>query len=318
MAELEFIKNIHYRELCLEEIDRKLFENFIRHQKVTRCWRKENNIWIIKNAPFIDDWTEKDYQTLIDCLKHTITSGGFVYAAFYDGSLKGFVSVEPVLFGGEQKYLDLSSIHVSEDMRGQGIGKSLFLAAKDWAKKKGAKKLYISSHSAVESQAFYKAMGCVEAQEYDQKHVEQEPYDCQLECELLKGITYKTEKKFKEQQLKELFESVHWLSANYSVRLVNALVQSDTVISAWDGDKLIGLINAIDDGELTAYAHYLLINPEYQKMGIGTELIVRLKRRYEGYLNLILMAENKELVYFYEKLGFKVLEGAIPMVLQTL
>lgn len=180
MAELEFIKNIHYRELCLEEIDRKLFENFIRHQKVTRYWRKENNIWIIKNAPFIDDWTEKDYQTLIDCLKHTITSGGFVYAAFYDGSLKGFVSVEPVLFGGEQKYLDLSSIHVSEDMRGQGIGKSLFLAAKDWAKKKGAKKLYISSHSAVESQAFYKAMGCVEAQEYDQKHVEQEPYDCQL------------------------------------------------------------------------------------------------------------------------------------------
>ncbi|MEN2598616.1 GNAT family N-acetyltransferase, partial [Acinetobacter baumannii] len=72
---------------------------------------------------------------------------GFVYAAFYDGVLKGFVSVESGLFGKEQKYLDLSSIHVSEDMRHSGIGKTLFLAAKEWAKKHGAEKLYISAHS---------------------------------------------------------------------------------------------------------------------------------------------------------------------------
>lgn len=98
--------------------------------------------------------------------------------------MKGFVSAESELFGGEQKYLDLSSIHVSEDMRGQEIGKALFLEAKQWAKERGAKKLYISAHSAVESQAFYKVMGCVEAQVYHQKHVEDEPYDCQLECEI--------------------------------------------------------------------------------------------------------------------------------------
>ena len=55
------------------------------------------------------------------------------------------------------------------------------LLAKKWAKQKGAKKLYISAHSAVESQAFYKSMGCVEAEVYNQKHVEDEPYDCQLD-----------------------------------------------------------------------------------------------------------------------------------------
>ena len=49
---------------------------------------------------------------------------------------------------------------------------------------KKAKKLYISAHSAVESQAFYKAMGCVEAEEYNAEHVEKEPYDCQLECDV--------------------------------------------------------------------------------------------------------------------------------------
>lgn len=175
---------IEYRRLCEEEMNRELFRNFIRHQNVTYCWRKENGKWVIKSDPFIDDWTEDEYQFLVTCLKNTIVTEGFVYGAFSDGDLKGFVSVEPELFGGEQKYFDLSSIHVSEDMRGQGVGKALFLAAKEWSKERGAKKLYISAHSAVESQAFYKAMECVEAQVYNERHVEEEPYDCQLECAL--------------------------------------------------------------------------------------------------------------------------------------
>ncbi len=53
---------------------------------------------------------------------------------------------------------------------------------KNWAKKKGGKKLYISAHSAVETQAFYQMMGCVDAEEYDPHHVEAEPFDRQLEC----------------------------------------------------------------------------------------------------------------------------------------
>lgn len=175
---------MQYRNLEKDEINRELFRCFVRHQNVTKCWRKVEGAWVIKDAPFVDDWTEADYQILVSCLKNTVVTGGFVYGAFCDGMLKGFVSVESRLFGAKQDYMDLSSIHISEDMRGQGIGRQLFLAAKDWARGKGAGKLYISAHSAVESQAFYKAMGCVEALEYQQKHVEKEPFDCQLECRL--------------------------------------------------------------------------------------------------------------------------------------
>lgn len=173
---------VQYRSLRVDEIERALFQNFLRHQNVTKCWRREDGKWIVKEVPFVDDWSEDDYSILISCLKNTLNTGGFVHAAFDDDVLKGFVSVEPDFFGGEQRYLDLSSIHVSEDMRAQGIGAGLFLAAKEWAKKKGAGKLYISAHSAVETQAFYRKMGCVEAEVYHQKHVEDEPFDCQLEC----------------------------------------------------------------------------------------------------------------------------------------
>lgn len=178
----DYIKDtIQYRQLDADEICRGLFGQFIRHQKVTKCRRREAGEWVVREDPFIDDWTEADYQTLVACLRNTVNTGGFVYAAFYRSALKGFVSVEPALFGGDNKYLDLSSIHVSEDMRGRGIGRCLFMAAAEWAGRKGARKLYISSHSAVETQAFYQAMGCVEAREYNQEHVEREPYDCQLE-----------------------------------------------------------------------------------------------------------------------------------------
>lgn len=176
--------DLQYRNLSAEELCRELFRGFIRRQAVTKCWRRDNGKWVIRDDPFVDDWSEEDYRTLISCLKHTILSGGFVHAAFAGGVLKGFVSVEPDLWGSRREYLDLSSIHVSEDMRGAGIGTALFAAAKEWARGRGGKKLYISAHSAVESQAFYKKMGCVEAQEYNQVHVEAEPFDCQLECSL--------------------------------------------------------------------------------------------------------------------------------------
>ena len=173
-----------YRSLQEHEIDRELFRDFIRRQIVTKCWRKEDGEWIIKDAPFIDDWTEQDYKVLIQCLKHTVRTGGVVYGAFYEGKLKGFAAVLPEIFGGENKYIDLAAIHVSQDMRGTGIGTALFKEAKRWAKEKGAEKLYISAHSAVESQAFYKRMGCVEAKGYKKEHVEEEPFDWQLEVKL--------------------------------------------------------------------------------------------------------------------------------------
>lgn len=173
---------MEYIKIDIESLNMKLFSNFKRHQKVTKCWRKIEGEWCIKEVAFIDEWKEKEYAELIGYLRNTIVTGGMVLGAFCNNELKGFASVEPKLFGKNKEYLDLSSIHVSEDMRGEGIGKELFQQAKKWAKEHGAKKLYISAHSAVESQAFYKAMGCVEAEEYNQEHVDKEPCDCQLEC----------------------------------------------------------------------------------------------------------------------------------------
>ena len=170
-----------YRRLQAEAVTRDLFARFVRHQNVVTCWRQGVDGWCQKDDPFIDDWSEADYRVLIEDLKATACAGGFVYGAFVDEALKGFVSVRAGLFGGAEGYLDLAHIYVSEEWRRSGIDTTLFAAAKRWAEGKGAKKLYISAHSAVESQAFYRKMGCVEAAQADPAHVEAEPFDCQLE-----------------------------------------------------------------------------------------------------------------------------------------
>lgn len=172
---------VSYREPEEKDITLELFDGFVRRQTVTKCRRFENGKWVIKNDPFIDDWSKSDYEFLIKCLKNTVAEGGYVCAAFIDGKLKGFVSVEAKPIGSRLQYLDLSSLHVSLDARRNKIGKALFEKAADFARKKGAEKLYISSHSAVETQEFYKAMGCRDAEEINEEHTRKEPFDCQLE-----------------------------------------------------------------------------------------------------------------------------------------
>ena len=173
--------SILYRTLTEPELNRSLFSAFVRRQVVVDCWRRENGGWAIKPDPFIDDWSEEDYAYLLDCLRNTVRTGGFVCGAFTDGALKGFVSVEPGFTGPKGEYLDLSSLHVSAGCRGQGIGRELFARAAAWAEGRGAEKLYISSHSAVETQAFYNAMGCTDAGWISAEHAEKEPFDRQLE-----------------------------------------------------------------------------------------------------------------------------------------
>lgn len=130
-------------------------------------------------------------------------------------------------------------------------------------------------------------------------------------------ITYKGAKNYTSKDLQELFQSVGWLSANYPERLKKALDNSETVFTAWDGERLVGLVNAIDDSELTAYVHYLCVNPEYQGQGIRKKLLQRIKDKYKDYLYIILIAENEKLVKYYSQNGFEFVDGRYVFVVQS-
>lgn len=131
------------------------------------------------------------------------------------------------------------------------------------------------------------------------------------------SISYKNIHEFKKEELQELFLSVEWSSGHYPEKLVAAMKNFETVITAWDGDKLVGLICAMDDGVMTAYVHYLLVRPEYQNCGIGKELVEHIKQVYKDYLRIVIVAYNDE-VGFYEHCGFKKAADSSPMFITEL
>lgn len=176
------------RRLSENEICRGLFSDFVRRQSVSKLWRKTGGEWQLKDEPFTDDWDEEDWEYVIGCLKKTAGTGGMVSGAFYEGKLKGFVSVEGTRFGSCCQYMDMFCLHVSADMRRQGVGAKLFGAAVKFAREKGAEKLYISSLTSAETQDFYRSMGCRPALEHCPAHADKITSEVQLEYEIEKGI----------------------------------------------------------------------------------------------------------------------------------
>jgi GNAT superfamily N-acetyltransferase len=130
-------------------------------------------------------------------------------------------------------------------------------------------------------------------------------------------IVYKNTHHFSKKQLENLFLSVEWSSGHFPEKLVIAMKNFETVYSAWDGDRLVGLVCAMDDGIMNAYVHYLLVHPDYQLKGIGKQLVERIKNHYKDYMRIVVVAYDAEMK-FYEYCGFEKSDDASPMFITKL
>jgi GNAT superfamily N-acetyltransferase len=130
-------------------------------------------------------------------------------------------------------------------------------------------------------------------------------------------IVYKNTHHFSKKELQDLFLSVEWSSGHFPEKLVIAMRNFETVYSAWDEDRLVGLICAMDDGIMNAYVHYLLVHPDYQLKGIGKELVRHVKDHYKDYMRIVVVAYDGE-AKFYEYCGFEKSEDSSPMFITKL
>lgn len=109
-----------------------------------------------------------------------------------------------------------------------------------------------------------------------------------------------------------LYRANAWSSVQKPELLYKALLASHSLVTAWDGERLVGLGNAISDGYLVVYYPHLLVLPEYQGRGVGTELMRRLMARYHGFHQHMLVADGRALD-FYRKCGFERAGKTEPM-----
>ena len=120
------------------------------------------------------------------------------------------------------------------------------------------------------------------------------------------AITYTEERNFTLQQVSDLFLCVRWVVGKYPNRLYKALMNSSRVISAWYGDRLVGLIRVMGDSELVCFINYVLVHPDYHGRGFAGHLLEMVKAAYKSYLYINVMIGDSKNVAFYEKHGFKV------------
>ncbi|WP_204138396.1 GNAT family N-acetyltransferase [Halomicronema sp. CCY15110] len=113
-------------------------------------------------------------------------------------------------------------------------------------------------------------------------------------------------------QILPIYEANGWSSAQKPQALHQALINSHGLVSAWEGDRLVGIGNAISDGFLVVYYPHLLVHPDYQGQGIGQRLMERLKQRYESMHMHMLVADGAAIA-FYEKCGFTRAGDTEPM-----
>ena len=132
------------------------------------------------------------------------------------------------------------------------------------------------------------------------------------------AITYSETKAFNREALQRLFLSVGWESGRYPDRLVRAMRGSTHVVSAWDGDRLVGLVRALDDGATVAFLHYLLVDPAYQGRHIGDELMRRVLGKLEDLLYVKIMPSDPATIPFYRRFGFERYDNYSAMVIKRL
>ncbi|MDE6881370.1 MAG: GNAT family N-acetyltransferase [Oscillospiraceae bacterium] len=159
-------------------------DGFVRRQEVEECWRKRDGRWMLLPIAYVEDWNLEDRRRRAESILQCVKDGGIAYGAWEGEQLIGFAQLSGPRFGSREQYIDLARFHVSAPFRRQGIGKELFRRACQGARELGAKKLYISAHSAKEPMAAYYAYGCVEAEEIYWPLAKKEPCDVQLEYPL--------------------------------------------------------------------------------------------------------------------------------------
>ena len=125
-------------------------------------------------------------------------------------------------------------------------------------------------------------------------------------------LTIKDDRNISKELVLDLYRTLGWSAAGKPQQLYAALLNSHTLLTAWDGERLIGLGNAISDGHLVVYFPHLLVHPDYQGKGVGKAIMAAMERRYRGF-HMQMLTADADAVAFYERIGFERAGDTIPM-----
>ncbi|HET6227253.1 MAG TPA: GNAT family N-acetyltransferase [Bacteroidia bacterium] len=91
-------------------------------------------------------------------------------------------------------------------------------------------------------------------------------------------------------------------------RIQAMLNNSNLIVTAWDGTRLIGIARSVTDYNYCCYLSDLAVKKENQKSGVGTTLI-ELTQNAIGDDTMIILLSNGPAMEYYPKIGFDKVEN---------
>jgi len=87
-------------------------------------------------------------------------------------------------------------------------------------------------------------------------------------------------------------------------RMAAMVANANLIITAWDGDLLVGISRSLSDFAYATYLSDLAVRESHQKQGIGRELIRRTQQAGGPNTTVILLAAPAAVEY-YPRVGFQ-------------
>lgn len=87
-------------------------------------------------------------------------------------------------------------------------------------------------------------------------------------------------------------------------RMAQMLAHADILITAWDGEKLIGVARSLTDFCFCCYLSDLAVDQDYQQRGVGKQMIALTQDQIGAKTTLLLLAVPNAMAY-YPKVGFE-------------
>lgn len=100
----------------------------------------------------------------------------------------------------------------------------------------------------------------------------------------------------------ELFYSINW-NRRYPKEIKEAFEKSSHTVFVFDNDLIIGFGRTVDDGKYYAMLADIVIDPAYQKRGLGKSVVNILKEAVLGYHFITLTASPAKSA-FYRNIGW--------------
>ncbi|RDC62771.1 GNAT family N-acetyltransferase [Adhaeribacter pallidiroseus] len=91
-------------------------------------------------------------------------------------------------------------------------------------------------------------------------------------------------------------------------RMQQMYAHSNLVVTAWEGDTLIGVSRSITDWVWSCYLADLAVDPSYQKSGIGKKLI-QLTKEKAGEQSMVLLLSVPTALEYYPRVGMQKVEN---------